>query len=128
MKRILLAFDGSEPAMHALETAASLARAFEAELAVVSVVPEHLAGGDEAGRRARILLQARKFLAEQGIDAELLEPAGDPAHKIEQIAAEGFYDTIVLGSPSRTGISRAVAGSVSGHVSAHSSATVVIAH
>ena len=82
MKKILLAFDGSEPATHALETAARLTRAFGAELAVVSVVPGHLANGDESTRRARMLHEARAYLADQGIDVELLEPSGDPAQKI----------------------------------------------
>jgi len=128
MKKILLAFDGSEPAAHALDTAARLTRAFGAELAVVSVVPEHLANGDEAVRRARSLQEARQYLADRGIDAELLEPSGDPAHKIEQIAAEGGFDTIVLGPRHRSGLPRTVGPSVSDHVATHVAATVVLAH
>ena len=40
MKKILLAYDGGEPARRALETAGQLTRAFHASLSVVSVVPE----------------------------------------------------------------------------------------
>src|SRR6266508_3340846 len=41
MKRILVAFDGGEPARHALTTAIDLAKRFNALISVVSVVPFH---------------------------------------------------------------------------------------
>ena len=41
MKRILLAYDGTEPARKALATAADLAKKYEASVTVVSVVPVH---------------------------------------------------------------------------------------
>ena len=41
MKRILVAFDGGEPARRALDTAIDLANRFEALISVVSVVPYH---------------------------------------------------------------------------------------
>lgn len=96
MKQILLALDGGEAAGGALETTASLARAFGAEVAVVDVVPDGLAGED-ASRRGRALLAARAGLAAVGIDAEVLEPAGDPATRLEQIAREGAFDAVVFG-------------------------------
>ncbi len=129
MKKILLAFDGGESARRALETAASLAEAFGAELAVVSVVPGNLASGaslERAAEQARNLQEARHFLADRGLDADLLEPAGDPACKIEQIAEEGGFDTIVVGSRNPDGSTRPVGGSVSTHVATHANATVVV--
>ncbi|MGH2465804.1 MAG: universal stress protein, partial [Candidatus Limnocylindrales bacterium] len=39
VKKILVAYDGGEPAQRALVLAADLARAFDAELGVVSVTP-----------------------------------------------------------------------------------------
>ena len=39
MNKILVAYDGSEPAHRALERGAELAEAFGAELGVVSVTP-----------------------------------------------------------------------------------------
>ena len=143
MKKILLAYDGGEPARRALETAAELARAFHAPLSVVSVVPEG-AGcqvadpREHASARARELQDAKRLLAEMGIEVELLEPSGDPASRIVQIAEEGGFDTIVLGSggggPADRGsggggaIGRALPGSVSRHVVAHAMATVVVTH
>ena len=103
MERILLAYDGGEPARRALETAAELALAFRATLSVVSVVPvgqdgkptEPWDGGEE---HARELHEAKRALAERGLQVDLLEPLGDPARTIERIAAEGGFDTIVIGS------------------------------
>lgn len=133
MKKILLAYDGGEPARRALETAAELARAFHAPLSVVSVVPE-AAGcqvGDpweDASAHARELQEAKRLLAELGLEVELLEPSGDPARRIVQIAEEGAFDTIVLGSGGGGPADRAVHGSVSQNVVANAMATVVVAH
>jgi len=133
MKKILLAYDGGEPARRALETAGALARAFHASLSVVSVVAEGpdralIDPLDDASVHARDLQEAKRLLAEMGIEVELLEPSGDPARRIEQIATEGDFDTIVLGSGDGLPIDRALHGRVSRHVVAHAVATVVVAH
>ncbi len=132
MKKILLAYDGGEPARRALETAGELARAFHAPVSVVGVVPD-CAGGPagtsiDASARAHGLQEAKRLLAAMGVEVEVLEPSGDPARRIEQIAEEGGFDTIVIGSGDAVPIDRAFRGSVSRHVVAHASATVVVAH
>jgi nucleotide-binding universal stress UspA family protein len=132
MKKILLAYDGGEPARRALQTAGELARAFHAPLSVVSVVPEDARrpaadpSNDEFAH-ARELQEAKRLLAEMGIDVELLEPSGDPARRIEQIAAEGGFDTIVLGSGGDGHVDGAPHDGVSRCVLAHAAATVVVA-
>lgn len=132
MKRILLAYDGTEHAKRALEMAADLARRYEAPLSVVSVIPVH--GGrapidpwdDPATHRGQ-LQEARQLLLQSGIEAELLEPAGDPAEAIERVAEAGGFDTIVIGSRGLGAVGRLLQGSVSEHVATHARATVVIA-
>ena len=94
MKRILVAYDGGEPARRALETAIDLAMRFEALISVVSVVPYHpgrapLDPWDDDRVHAAALEEARGILAERGITAELLEPIGDPARTIEKPTREG---------------------------------------
>ena len=131
MKRILLAYDGGEPAKRALETAAELAKKFEALVSVVSVVPVHAGriGMDvweDPDVHARELREARSLLALQGIEAEVIEPIGEPALAIERIARDGAFDTIVVGSRGLGAISRLLQGSVSGHVATHADATVVV--
>lgn len=132
MKRILVAYDGGEPARKALETAIDLASSHDATISVVSVVPFHpgrapIDPWDDAAVHAQALDEAQGILAERGMTAELLEPIGDPAATIERIANDGGYDTVVVGSRGLGAISRFLQGSVSGHVATHTRATVVIA-
>jgi nucleotide-binding universal stress UspA family protein len=103
MQKILLAYDGGDASQRALGTAAELAKALGASVSVVSVVPTH--GGrlgmdpwDDSEVHAKELVEARTLLRERGIEAQLLEPIGEPAATIERIAREGEYDTIVIGS------------------------------
>lgn len=132
MKKILVAYDGGEPARRALDTAIQLAKAFDATVSVVSVVPKHLGRApmdpwDDEAVHAKELLEAKKLMLDNGIEAEMLEPFGDPAQTIEEIAHKGEFDTIVMGSRGLGAIERVLQGSVSEHVATHADATVVIA-
>lgn len=132
MKKILVAYDGGEPAHRALDLAAELARVFEATVSVVSVVPVHpgrfpVDPWDDTSVHAQELLEARRVMRERGIEVELVEPSGDPARTIERIAEEGSFDMIVVGSRGLSGVGRVLQGSVSEHVATHAHATVVIA-
>jgi nucleotide-binding universal stress UspA family protein len=132
MKKILLAYDGGEPARRALAQTIELAKLFDAEVGVISVVPVHsgrvpIDPWDDRTVHAEELLEARKLLREAGIEATLIEPGGDPAKTIERIADERDFDTIILGSRSLGTVARALQGSVSEHVAANAHATVVVA-
>lgn len=132
MKKILLAYDGGEPAKRALEQTIELARKFDAQVGVISVVPVHpgrapIDPWDDRTVHAEELLEARRLLREVGIEAELLEPGGDPAQLIESLADERGYDTIVVGSRGLNALTRMLQGSVSDHVATHAHATVVVA-
>jgi nucleotide-binding universal stress UspA family protein len=131
MKHILLAYDGGEPAKRALDTAIDLTKRFDASLSVVSVVPTYpgrspVAPWDDRSVHAQELLEARKLLETQGIEAEMIEPAGDPAKQIERIATAGKFDTIVIGSRGLSTLGRVFQGSVSEHVATNADATVVV--
>lgn len=131
MKKILVAYDGTDPAEHALTTAIDLAKAFDAGVGVVSVVPIRAGRApmdpwDDRPVHAEQLQQAHRILAEAGIEAQLHEPMGEPSRAIERTAEEGGYDTIVIGSRGLGGLGRVLQGSVSEHVATHTSATVVI--
>lgn len=132
MDRILVAYDGGEPARHALDTAADMAKRFGASVTVVSVVPQRpgrFAGDpwDDDAAHALQLVAARDILRGHGIEAELIEPVGDPASTIERIAERGDFDAIVVGSRGLGAVGRALQGSVSEHVATHARATVVVA-
>jgi nucleotide-binding universal stress UspA family protein len=132
MKKILLAYDGGEPAHKALDLTITFAKLLDAEVGVISVVPVHpgrvpVDPWDDRTVHAEELLEARNALREAGIEATLIEPSGDPAKIIERVAEEHDYDTIVIGSRGLGAIARALQGSVSEHVAANAHATVVVA-
>jgi nucleotide-binding universal stress UspA family protein len=132
MKRILVAFDGGEPARKALLTAMELARPFDARISVVSVVPQRAGRAptdpwDDSDVHAAELLEAKKLLVDGGFDAELIEPAGDPALSIERVADAGDFDMVIVGSRGLGAIERFLQGSVSEHVATHAHQTVVVA-
>jgi nucleotide-binding universal stress UspA family protein len=132
MQRILLAYDGGEPARKALATAAELAKKFEATVTVVSVVPVHpgrtpIDPWDDGLVHAQELKEAGDALRELGIEADLLEPSGDPATVIERVAEKIDADVVVVGSRGLGAISRILQGSVSEHVATHAATTVIVA-
>ena len=130
--KILVAYDGGEPARRALELTTELAKRFDAEVAVISVVPVHIGRtpidpwDDPAVHKAQ-LAEANAFLIEHGIEPKLIERAGEPAPAIEHFAEANGYDLVVVGSRGLGAISRFFQGSVSEHVATHGTATVVIA-
>jgi nucleotide-binding universal stress UspA family protein len=133
MKKILVAYDGSEPAKRALEEAAELVTAMGGTVTVVSVVPVHPGRApvdpwDDRPVHDVQLAEAKTILAARHVAWEVLEPAGDPAKTIEAIAEEGGYDTVILGSRGLGTAERVLQGSVSEHVATHSKASVVIVH
>lgn len=130
--KILLAYDGGDPARRALELTAELAQKFVASVAVVSVVPVHLGRvpidpWDDAPVHASQLAEAKRLLMGHGIEPVLIEQAGEPAATIERIAEDGGYDMVVIGSRGLGALSRILQGSVSEHVATHAETTVVIA-
>lgn len=129
--KILLAYDSTDASRRAAETAIMLARATGATVDVVSVVPYRpgrapIDPWDDREAHDKALLEARDLLREAGIEPRLIEPVGDPARRIEEIADRG-YDMLVVGARDQGAIARALQGSVSAHVATHAHTTVVIA-
>ena len=132
MKKILVAYDGDEPAQLALERGAELAQAFGAELGVVSVTPWRrgrlaMDVWADAEAQGRALQAAGDWLSQRGISATLLSPGGDPADMIERVAEAHDFDTIVVGARDLGPVGRLMERSVSEHVATNAKATVVIA-
>jgi nucleotide-binding universal stress UspA family protein len=134
VKRILLAYDGSDVDNRALETAAELAKAFGATVSVVSVVElmPARAGGPmpwDVERHSADLDAAVAKLRDQGITAEdAFMPKGDPKRAIEAIADRGDFDTVVVGHRALSPIQRLLDTSVARHVALHADSDVVIVH
>jgi nucleotide-binding universal stress UspA family protein len=133
MRRMLVAYDGTEAARKALGVAVELAKAFGADIALISVIPRHVGGTstnpcDDDSVHALELCEAREIVRESGLEPTLLEHTGEPAETIERVAEAGKYDLIVVGSRSpENEAARYMGNSVSDHVAAHARMTVVIA-
>jgi len=130
--RILVAYDGGEPAKRALDMAIALAEPVDGTIDVVSVIPVHpgriaVDPWDDRDAHAAELAEAEGILTEHGFDPELIEPAGEVGPTIERIATEGGYDMVVVGSRGLGSVARIFQASVSEHVATHAGSTVVIA-
>lgn len=136
--RTLIAFDGSEHALRAVEFLCQHPHILgdRAEVTVVFVAsPTPLRvvvalGGEvlsplpvEAERAARPALDA---LRQAGIEPSVTELTGDPGLEISQLARDGNYDLVVMGSHGHGLLNRALLGSVVNKLLAHCTAPVLI--
>lgn len=137
-RRILVPFDGSEPATTALDRA--LEENPDAEITVLHVIDSsELSYGGAGASAAESLTEARREEAE-----ELFEEAqdradaydttlrtaiemGQPGEVIVSYAEGNDVDHVVMGSHGRSGLSRILVGSVAETVVQNSSVTVTIA-
>jgi nucleotide-binding universal stress UspA family protein len=134
-KLIVLPIDGSATADAAARFAEDIARAEGDVILVVGVVVSLPAGTDEA---SSVTAAIHDFISEQvtneaarvratGIPAEEIVVGADSPHEgILQVAAERGADMIVMGTHGRTGLSRAVIGSVADRVVRHAPIPVVL--
>ena len=102
-RSVLVAYDGSEPARHAVEHAAGLVGR-GGTVTVVNVVNAQSVSSrletvseKERATQNRLLREAEKLLARRGVNANLMPAAGDPATEILSAAATIAADVIVVG-------------------------------
>lgn len=139
-KRIILAYDGSEPGQQALVDSRELAGRDGAELYVIAVVPPPLefAGGEvgiyDSGQEDReraeyqvILDQGLARLADMGFTAQGKVVVGDAVDQIARYAEEVQADLIVVGHHrERSWAARWWRGSVSKSLVEHSPCSVLV--
>ena len=125
MKKILIAMDGSEPALKAMRTASGLAQSTGAMLALAYVMskpltyPADLPGWDmegfEAGERAwakSMLADAAKQARALGVrEVTTVVLRGAPAEELADEAARHEYDLVAVGSRGRGAVTRVLLGS-----------------
>ena len=137
MDTIVIGYDESPAADHALERGASFAKSLGSKLIVTSVAPlmtpgpRGVGGPDPADppelHRAQ-LEHAREHLRAQGVEAEYVNGFGDPAKKIVELAAEREADLIIVGTREPGFVQRLLGESVSSAVSHKARCDVYIAH
>ena len=132
--KVLVAYDGSEPAGHALTRAAQIAQRGDAEVTVISVVPLQASGPRSAGpvisgdveEHGRELDEALAKLKEAGVEAAKIEAVGHPAESIVDEAERGKFDLIIVGHRGRHGIQRFLMGSTATRVVTHAHCDVLV--
>jgi nucleotide-binding universal stress UspA family protein len=122
-RRILLCYDGSIEAKHALERVAEMAAVVPSRVTVISVAdpiypnPPYTGYADpgEEQTHRRCLEEAAEDLRGRGVDATTVEQVGQPAAAILD-AARDDVDLVAVGSRHRKLIKRLLFGSVSAEV------------
>jgi nucleotide-binding universal stress UspA family protein len=121
--RILVPLDTSELAEQALPHAAELARRFEAELELLTVVrasrEDSLEGQDLQGDWDPRVLEAQEYLegvagrfAQEGLSVETAIRRGDVAEEIMAHSGDRHCNLIVMCTHGRSGLGRWVYGSI----------------
>lgn len=141
IKHILVPTDGSEGSLKAAALAGHLARALKARVSVLLVQDERFvvaeawnaaAGSAAYESRSGSVEDVRQSMEERAESAEIAETTkavgdapgglqqvqiwGHPADEIRQYAKDHDVDLIVMGSHGRSGLMRALLGSVSHNV------------
>jgi nucleotide-binding universal stress UspA family protein len=127
MNTILVAYNDTNDSDRALERAAELAKFYDAKVVVTSVVPV-LVGSDLPSEPGPELTLARSKLRELGIEAELVEAAGEIAEAIIEVAESRGADLIVLGTRELSHVERMLGHSVSEGVQRRAHCDVLIVH
>jgi len=138
--KVVCAIDFSESSRAALEQAADLARRFEAELTLVHVWKGARAAGERiAFSPPALTLEEEAELGHKlggwrreaerlsGREVRTAVMGGSPIAEIPRYATEQKADLVVVGTHGRTGIERAVLGSVAEAIVRHSPCTVLVA-
>ena len=140
--RILLPTDGSDVAKPAVEAALNLAETYEATLHALFVVdqPVSVSGTGEGFSGLDNLLDALEqegnrtttSIADQaksrGVETTAAVRRGNPHDDILTYADEHDIDLIVMGTHGRTGVKRALLGSVTEAVVRHAEIPVLTVH
>ena len=152
-KTIVVGYDGTAPAKHALRRAAEYARAFAAKVVVVSVAaPQPLAEvgapgafgllpyyaypagdpGQVVERDEQLWEQHRErvhaLFADADLEVEFAGVAGEPAQELVDVAEQRRAELIVVGTHDRGFLERLLGGSVSQDVARHAHCDVLIVH
>jgi nucleotide-binding universal stress UspA family protein len=136
--KILVAFDGSDEAGKALKWASDLAkgmglagvtviavaRSLEATPAIADAVDP---SSDLPTHRTQ-LEQAKATIGGEGVKAETMLRAGNPAEEILDAAEAGGFDLIVVGHRGMGAARRFLMGSVSERVVRHAKCPVLVVH
>jgi nucleotide-binding universal stress UspA family protein len=130
LKKILVPLDGSETAEAILPLVQALAAPLNAEVTLLRVQSgagtlSHVTERETYEASAYLKVHALAF-HEQGITAHHVIRTGNAAAEIVDYATVNKMDLIAMSTHGRSGLSRAVMGSVAEHVVRHTTAPVLL--
>ena len=140
-ERILVAIDGSEHSINALEKAIQIAEKYDGkitllhaytpslvalpkEYVLIETTPERVDLSGEIG--ASILADAKAKAETAGVQVETLLKLGQPVEMIIEASDNGRFDLIVMGARGLGPIKEMLLGSVSHGVASHARCPVLI--
>ena len=135
IRKLLVAYDGSEPAVRAFDFALDLARRFDAELHILAVARPPDFGTEveteaviESSRRhfGHVLQPLKTRLQSESIKSQFDIAIGHPAEHILRYAELHSVDHIVVGHRGHTLFKRWLLGSVARQVIAYAPCAVTV--
>ena len=127
VQTIVVAYD--DPESRTLTRAADLAQSLNADLVVTNVAPADRESQEGVAEYSRGRLdQARAYLGERGLEAELVPSTGEPAEAIVALAKERDADLIVVGMRKKGFFERLVEGSVAQDIMRSATCDVLAVH
>jgi nucleotide-binding universal stress UspA family protein len=134
--KVLVATDGSEQSMKAVQKALEMAQKEGAQVTLMSVayfskddfddMPPNIQDKLEAQAAAALKKAKSVFEAQKTPVEAVLEAGVVPANNILKRAQEGNYDLILIGSAGLTGIKRALMGSTAAKVVSQAPCSVMV--
>jgi nucleotide-binding universal stress UspA family protein len=133
--RILVAYDGSEPADRAFDFAVDLAKRYQAPLTVLAVARPPEIGNDVETEAVvenslrhyrKLLSRLQERAATEKIDVTLEVRVGHPAEQIVDYAEQHRIDAIVMGHRGKTFLERWRLGSISQRVLQYAHCPVIV--
>ena len=137
-KKILVAIDGSRSAYNALNSAVDLAKQFDSELYLVSVVNtanlpmnvgvSYAPGLIEDMKKASNsdLKKAHDIVKSAGLTAKVNLLDGEPREQLVRFPKENGIDLIVIGKTGTSAFTRVFVGSVTRYVSEHTDISLLV--
>ena len=126
VQKILVAYD--DPESQTLGRAADYAEQLGSTLIVTNVAPPKDSNPDAEHQAQERLEQARGYLEQRGLEAELVPTKGTPADAIVRLAQERGVDLIVVGSRHKRFFERLVEGSVNQNVLRRAGCDVLVVY
>lgn len=129
VRNVLLPVDGSDLSLESLPGVIELADLFEARILLLRVLgpkARRTSGVDEKAEAEKQLKAIARTVEKRGVETLSLIQTGEPVEEILKAAAHHAVDLIALSTHGRSGLSRAVMGSVTEQILRQAAVPVLV--